>query len=388
MNDQSAPARHAGFDLSAYQRIALVLQGGGALGAYQAGAYQALAEAEIPIDWVAGISIGAINSAIIAGNAPEHRVEKLEGFWNTITTPISPLPFLSGDFARSWFNAVSAATTVMSGQKGFFSPRPINPWFAPKGSAEALSYYDTSALKSTLEKFVDFDRINERHTRLSVGAVNIRSGNFVYFDSQDRKIGPEHIMASGALPPGFPPVEIDGQLYWDGGTVSNTPLAYVLNDLPRVSTLAFQVDLFSALGQVPSDMGGVMERQKDIMYSSRTRANTDSLKNLKKLRAAVRYLLEKLPADVRDNDQVCKLIGEMIPPGDAEPVYNIIHLIYTGKSYETDQKDYEFSRATKDEHWQSGFDDTVRTLRHRDWLKPPGALQAIAVHDVHRDAKD
>jgi NTE family protein len=385
---RSIHGRDCAFDLSPYQRIALVLQGGGALGAYQAGAYQALAEAAIPIDWVAGISIGAINAAIIAGNAPEHRVEKLESFWNGVTTPIAPLPFMTGDFARTWFNAISATTTVMMGQSGFFKPRPINPWFAPQGSAEALSYYDTGPLRATLEKLVDFDRINARITRFSVGSVNVRTGNFVYFDNAERKIGPEHVMASGSLPPGFPPVEIDGQFYWDGGVVSNTPLSYVLNDIPRSSTLAFQVDLFSANGVMPADMGAVAERQKDIMYSSRTRANTDAFKREQQMRAAVRYLLNKLPPKERGQDHICKLIEQAAQLGDSDPVYNIIHLIYREKSYETDQKDYEFSRATKDDHWESGLNDAKRTLRHPEWFKPPSVIHSVAIHDVHREAKD
>lgn len=368
-----------------YARVALVLQGGGALGAYQAGAYEALAEVGIHPDWVAGISIGSINSAIIAGNAPEHRVSRLKDFWERVTTPLEMPSLAKGDDLRGWFNAFSAATSVMRGQAGFFKPRFPNPWLQPRGTIEAISYYDTSPLKSTLEDLVDFDRINARETRLAVGAVNVRSGNFSYFDNHYRKIRPEHIMASGALPPGFPPIEIDGQHYWDGGLVSNTPLTYVLDDLPRLSTLAFQVDLFSAQGELPSEMSQVAERQKDIIYSSRTRANTDIFRRQQRMRAAIRYLLEKIPPEERQNDRV---IAELIAPHACSTVFNIVQLIYRQSNYESDTKDYEFSRQSMLDHWRTGYNDTVRTLRHPHWLEPPRSIDGVTVHDVHRDSKD
>jgi NTE family protein len=272
---------HRELERPRFDCIALVLQGGGALGAFQAGVYQGLAEANLHPDWVAGISIGTINAALIAGNAPEARLEKLHAFWEQVTTQLLFDPFriahhwLRGDIGHVLLNRLRAGATLLEGAPGFFKPRILPPYLAPPGTAEATSWYDTTALRDTLERLVDFDRINAGEMRFSVGAVNIRTGNFVYFDSTTHKIRPEHIMASGALPPGCPAVEVDGELYWDGGLVSNTPLQWVVQGDTRQDTLAFQVDLWSSRGELPSDLNDVMSRQKEIQYSSRTRANTD-----------------------------------------------------------------------------------------------------------------
>ena len=209
----------------------MVLQGGGALGAYQAGVYEALSEAGVYPNWIAGMSIGAINAAIIAGNAPDTRIDRLREFWTQVTSD-GPWPgagdacfaFARGDAMRQLLNQMSAGFSMASGAQGFFKARPVPALFQPAGTLDATSVYDTSELKRTLERLVDFDRINTGATRFSVGAVNVRSGNFTYFDNDTHTIRPEHIMASGALPPGFPAVEIEGEYYWDGGLVSNTPL--------------------------------------------------------------------------------------------------------------------------------------------------------------------
>ena len=257
----------------------MVLQGGGALGAFQAGVYQALAEANLQPEWIAGISIGAINAALIAGNPPQARLEKLRAFWEQVSTQLLFDPFgiaqewLRGDLGRVVLNRLHAGATILEGAPGFFKPRMVPPNFSPPGTVEATSWYDTTPLRSTLERLVDFDRINSGEMRFSVGAVNIRTGNFVYFDSTTHTIRPEHVMASGALPPGCPAVEVDGELYWDGGLVSNTPLQWVVSGDTRQDTLAFQVDLWSSRGELPSDLNDVMSRQKEIQYSSRTRAN-------------------------------------------------------------------------------------------------------------------
>src|SRR6266702_5385921 len=248
------------------QRV-LVLQGGGALGSYQAGAFQALCHAGFEPEWVAGITIGAINAAIIAGNDSETRVDRLKEFWEMVSSPVSWNPVKAGDRARSLFNETSAALIATFGVPGFFTPRipPAPLW--PPGSPQSQSYYDTAPLKKTLERLVDFDRINDLKTRLSVGAVGVTSGNFKYFDNYEfkklgKKIGPEHVMASGALPPGFPSVIIEGEHYWDGGLVSNTPLQWVVDSEPRRDTLGFQVDLWSAHGEFPRNMFEVMTRDK------------------------------------------------------------------------------------------------------------------------------
>src|ERR1700748_2093166 len=242
-----------------FECIALLLQGGGALGSYQAGVYQALAEANLHPDWIAGISIGAINSALIAGNAPDKRVERLREFWEAITTPpfgILDLEWfqLRGRFAHSLINQARSVGALLGGAPDFFTPRVPPPYFHPDGTLEAINYYDVAPLKATLERLVDFDLINAGATRFSVGAVNVRTGNFVYFDNVTHLIGPEHVMASGSLPPGFPATEIEGEYYWDGGLVSNTPLQWVFESRPRRDTLAFQVDLWNARGALPTDM--------------------------------------------------------------------------------------------------------------------------------------
>jgi NTE family protein len=369
----------------AFDCIALLLQGGGALGAYQAGVYEALAEAGLAPDWVVGISIGSINAAIIAGNPPESRVGKLRNFWEGVTS--SPLGLggglgaLSsrGDAARAFVNRVSAAATVTSGAPGFFKPRIPNPWLEPPGTIEATSYYDTTPLKATLEALIDFDRLNAEHTgiRLSVGAVHVRSGNLTYFDTTTHMIRPEHVMASGALPPGFPAVEIDGEHYWDGGLVSNTPLQWVAANHPS-DTLAFQVDLWNARGQLPSTLADVATRQKDIQYSSRTRAFTDFFKYLTKMHWSIASLLDQLPEDFKQSEDA-KFLASIA----RRRVHNIVHLIYRPSGYEGESKDYEFSRRSMEDHWRAGYQDAVHTLRHAEVLERP-TRETLVTFDLER----
>ncbi|MBJ3774575.1 patatin-like phospholipase family protein [Acuticoccus mangrovi] len=372
-----------------FERVALLLQGGGALGSYQAGVYQALADADLHPNCVAGISIGGINAALIAGNAPSERVAALRAFWEQVTSPsfsiqsltapfFDSLPFKGDDFHR-WLNQSRAFTTALGGAPGFFKPRPIPPYLAPPGSAEAESFYDVSPLKETLERLVDFERINSRETRFCVGAVNVRTGNFAYFDSETHTIRPEHVMASGALPPGFPAAKVDGEYYWDGGLVSNTPLQWVLNTRPRLDTLAFQVDLWSARGEFPRDLVEQELRQKDIRFSSRTRAATDQFTRMQRMRRALGKLVKALPEEALAelDDDVKELISEA-----DEKVYNIVHLIYRAKRYEGSSKDYEFSRATMEEHWTAGYNDVVRTLRFPKVLERTAAAEGVATFDM------
>jgi NTE family protein len=360
-----------------------LLQGGGALGAYQGGVYQALAEANLHPDWVAGISIGAINAAIIAGNPPERRVERLRQFWEdrsadsiwSLWADLN-LPFTRGDLARKYFNQASALNAMLFGVPGFFRPRPIPPSLSPDGATEATSYFDNSQLRATMERLVDFDRINAGEMRFSVGAVNVRSGNFVYFDTTTHEIRLEHVLASGALPPGFPAVAIEGEHYWDGGLVSNTPLQWVLQFGPRQDTLAFQVDLWSARGDCPNNLAEVATRQKEILYSSRTRDNTDRFKQSQRIRHAVADLLDKLPAEFKDGPEL-----DVLKQFCDHKVYNLVHLIYRTKSYEGDSKDYEFSRRSMEEHWQAGYDDTIRALRHPEALERPRNHDGLKIFD-------
>ncbi|MGD9883316.1 MAG: patatin-like phospholipase family protein [Reyranella sp.] len=365
-----------------FERIALLLQGGGALGSYQAGVYQALAEAGLHPDWVAGISIGAINSALIAGNPPERRVERLRAFWETVTEP--PLGFhplrgykITDDFVHMMINQWRSVGTLMWGASGFFTPRVPPPTFMPLGTPDALSFYDVSPVKALLEKLVDFDRINGKDTRFSVGATNVKTGNFIYFDNTTHKIGVQHVIASGSLPPGFPATEVDGEYYWDGGIVSNTPLQWVLDARPRLDTLAFQVDLWSARGELPRDMIEVDVRQKDIRYSSRTRAGTDQFRRMQAVRRAAAKILADMPSDLRQSAEAELLAQE----ADAK-VYNIIHTIYRAQSYEGSSKDYEFSRRTMEEHWESGYSDMQLTLRHPEVLQRPQSADGVFTFDL------
>jgi NTE family protein len=428
---------HTKPDRPPFECIALLLQGGGALGAYQAGVYQALSEAHLDPDWVAGISIGAINSALIAGNPPEARLEKLRAFWERVSLPLNlanAIPMLDlldqaadmaawmsaiglalvsgqsadrhanhlralweklrtkwmpehvamrGDAARGMVNQMSASVALAQGVGGFFAPRVPMPWLQPNGSLEATSYYDSCPLKATLENLVDFDRINSGQMRFSVGAVNVITGNFVYFDNATHTIKPEHIMASGALPPGFPAIEIEGEYYWDGGLVSNTPLQWVLENEPRQDTLAFQVDLWSARGAVPGNMAEVATRQKEIQYSSRTRANSDRFKSTQKIRNALSTLLAKLPEELRDSPELATL-----RPVAEHRAYNLVQLIYRSRQYEGSSKDYEFSRRSMDDHWRAGYHDTVRTLRHSEVLERPVNSEGVLTFDLAQDGRE
>jgi NTE family protein len=374
---------HIGLERPPFECVALLLQGGGALGAFQAGVYQALAEANLHPDWVAGISIGAINAALIAGNAPEQRLDKLHAFWNEITTQriFDPLGlahyWLRGDMGHVLLNRLRAGATLLEGAPGFFTPRLPPPYLAPPGTVEATSWYDTSPLRSTLERLIDFDRINSGEMRFSVGTVNIRSGNFVYFDSTTHKIRPEHIMASGALPPGCPAVEVDGELYWDGGLVSNTPLQWVVQGDTRRDTLVFQVDLWSARGELPSDLNDVMARQKEIQYSSRTRANTDQFKQIQCVRVALANVLDQIPPEILETED-----GKLLRSVADRKVYQIVHLIYRSKNYEVQSKDYEFSRVSMTDHWNAGYNDAIRTLRHPEALQRPTDQIGVATFDL------
>ena len=373
-----------------FECVALVLQGGGALGAYQAGVYEALSEAGIHPDWIAGISIGAINAAIIAGNPPNSRVDRLREFWTQVTAD-GLWPFLGeanlglarGDAARNFLSQMSATMALANGASGFFAARPVTPWLQPGGTIEATSFYDTKDLKRTLEHLVDFDRLNAGITRFSVGSVNVRTGNFVYFDSTTHTIRPEHVMASGALPPGFPAIEIEGEHYWDGGLVSNTPLQWVVEQEPRRDTVAFQVDLWSAHGEFPRNMLEVMTREKEIRYSSRTRAGTDLFKHVQRLRGAAAGLLEKLPDDLKNSPE-----AQFLRPAVDRKVYNIVQLIYRAKNYEGYSKDYEFSRAGMEEHWRAGYHDARRTLRHREVLQRPSNHEGVFTFDLVADGRE
>ncbi|MDC7682568.1 patatin-like phospholipase family protein [Asticcacaulis sp. BYS171W] len=372
---------------TAYDQTVLVLQGGGALGSYQGGAYERLQAHGIEPDWVAGVSIGAINAAIIAGNPPEQRAAKLKSFWTQITAAFpsdsfSDLnPWLKAGF-RQWSGYMSA----INGVPGFFRPAAVSPFFAPWSMPSETSFYDISPLRETLIRHVDFDRLNTGDIRLSVGAVNVLTGNSVYFDTHTTTIAPEHIMASGALPPGFPAVMIDGEPYWDGGVVSNTPLTYVLHEAPAGldgDTLVFQMDLFSARGEMPKTLDEVYGRVKDITYSSRTRLNTDAFLERYRLRQAIRAMYDHLPPEAREDPAIARCYARA-----AHFRVSIVHLINSESGDHGQSKDYEFSRVTMNEHWAAGGADAERAMTHRVWREPPPEKDGIRVYDFKHMSAD
>ena len=358
----------------------LVLQGGGALGAYQGGVFEALVQHHPDPDWVAGISIGAINAALIAGSPPAQRVARLQEFWQLVSSTLRMPGAAHVTSAREALNEASASHGMLFGVPGFFAPRFPPAPFQPRGTLEAISYYDTAPLRETLERLVDFDRINEGGMRLSVGAVNVRSGNFAYFDSCHQRIDARHIMASGALPPGFAPVEIDGEHYWDGGLVSNTPLQYVLDQPGERHRVVFQVDLFAATGDLPTTLAEVTEREKDIRFSSRTRLNTTQGLDRLAMAEAARRLLEKLPAALRTDPDSLALARLR-----CAHAVDVVHLIYRSKHYETQSKDYEFSRVSVQEHWAAGQADMARTLQDPRWTQRPRRDHGVHVFDLASD---
>lgn len=382
--------------LPPYEQIVLIFQGGGSLGAYQAGVYEGMAEAGIDPTWVAGISIGAINAAIVAGNPPEKRVERLRDFWETVCRPpsmsasfaaeaVNMLGFGFAPFQESVkhtidkaFGSYAATMAILEGQNEFFYPRPFAPGF---GNPSQVSFYDTAPLKATLERLVDFDRINHKDSmRISLGSTNVGTGNFVFFDNRHMKIGPEHIMASGSLPPGFPATEIDGEYYWDGGCVSNTPLLYIMNESNNQDSLIFQVDLWSAHGKLPSNIFEVTERQKDIQYSSRTRAITDLVRNMHRMRKLLLNTIDRIPAAVRKADPYFDQMAEQAMGSN----YNVVQLIYQNKFGEGQYKDAEFSSESMERHWRIGLDDIEETLDDTSCLAMPPKGENFVTYDVHR----
>jgi len=374
MADAESPRRRAGA-LPLPDQVALVLQGGGALGSYQAGVIEGLAASDIPIGWVAGISIGAVNAAIIAGNPPERRIDRLHQFWNDVTGGLPSFPLWGGDQVREWLHEWSSAYVMTMGVPGFFHLRPVSPAFAAPGTPEALSFYDSAPLRNTLDRLVDWDLLNHGPVRLSVGAVDIESGNFRYFDTATDTIDARHIMASGALPPGLPPVEIDGRWYWDGGIVSNTPLSHVLDNQDG-PLLVFQVDLFAASTGLPKTIMDVVTREKEIRFSSRTRQVTDQLLRLRGDREIARRVLAKLPASLAGDPDVLALKAR-----SAELPVSLVHLIYRPAAWESGARDFEFSARAMDEHWLAGRDAVDETMANAE-------LVAENILDGHTAAFD
>jgi NTE family protein len=370
-----------------FEGVALVLQGGGALGAYQAGVFQAIHEANIEITWLCGTSIGAINAALIAGNPPERRVERLREFWETITKPpirfpnipwFTDLPWNGNGQARYWTNRMSAFAAMLQGVPNFFSLRPFPPVNSAAESPDLVSYYDTSPLKETLARLVDFDLINAKPKRLTVFATNVRTGAPVYFDNLEQKIAAAHVVASASLPPGFPPTEIDGEYYWDGGVVSNSPMQFLVDKAQRNSVLVFQVDLWDANGEVPLDIPSANLRAMEIHSASRINVSLDQYQKMQKFRHALRKFLDQLPEQCQ-NDPEVQFLSEQA----RVKVATIVQLKYQSQKHETAGKMFEFSRVAMEEHWQAGYDDTKVALGEPGVFELPDMKEAARIFDVH-----
>ncbi len=360
-------------------RIVLVLQGGGALGAYQAGVYQALHEHDLVPDWIVGTSIGAINAALIAGNEQANRLHKVKAFWDRVAHPDNvDMSLVSDQLRRSniWFNTLD---TVMRGVRGFFSPRLFSGFaLGMQVVPDEASFYDTSELKSTLAELVDFDYLNaEGGMRLTVNAVNVRTGELAHFDSQSGALTPDHVRASGALPPAFPPVRIDGELYWDGGLYSNTPLESVLNELPSGDTLCFMVDLWSAEGPEPLTMDEVSTRQKDVTFASRSKRHIDDYVQTHTLQNKLRQLYGRLPKGSRTAQDETDLLAL-----GCDATLHIVRLPYAGRDWHMAAKDVNFSKGSIEWRWDQGYRDAMRALTHAGWLAYVAEETAVVVHEL------
>jgi NTE family protein len=356
--------------------VALMLQGGGALGAYHIGAYQALAEHDLHPDWVAGISIGAINAAIIAGNPPEHRIARLNALWEAISWPDLPTKLALTPW-QTLHNMASNAEALLFGQPHFFTPRPVNPLLLPRAAPQQLSFYDTTPMLFTLRRFADFSLINSGTTRLSLGATNIASGDLEFFDNHRQTIGPEHVLASGSLPPGFPATFVNGKLYWDGGCVSNTPLDAVVDEAGYPRMVVFVIDLWDAAGSPPKTIGDVLWRAKQIQYASRTAHQIDAVATKVNLRHAVRLLKAAGVPDVAAVADDPALTARRL---------DIVHIVYRPGADQIPNSDAEFSRNSIAERRAAGYRDMRTALAAEPWRQRemPAHLGAL-VHRVERE---
>jgi NTE family protein len=362
------------FDRRSLGQIVLVLQGGGALGAYQVGVYQALCEAGIEPDWVIGTSIGAINASLIAGNAPEERLQRLEEFWRRVThPPLSQLSAMTPLFGQ-W---AANMATISGGLSGFFQPNPMALFgLLPIGS-ERSGYYSTEPLERTLDELVDPIRLNAGQPRLTVGAAKVQTGEMRYFDSRACELTIRHVMASGALPPAFPAVRIDDDLYWDGGILSNTPVEAVFDDTPRRSSLVFAVHMWAPNGPEPNSIWKVLARQKDLQYASRAASHIARHKQIHKLRHVIRELAAKLPADVAATPEAMELAAY-----SCITRMHVVRLLAPPLAGEDHAKDIDFSRSGIKQRWQAGYDDTKSVLAQAPWSGEFDPLEGLILHEA------
>ena len=353
-------------------QVVLVLQGGGALGAYQAGVYQALHDAGIEPDWVIGTSIGAVNGAIIAGNPPESRLARLDAFWSRVSA--------AGGVTAGWLPTFDEwwrrASIFLQGIPAFFTPSP-SAWWAlntPLGSEHA-AFYSTQPLRETLHTLVDFDYLNAHHVRLTVGAVHVAQARMRYFTNRDERLSIEHVMASAAFPPGFPSVQLEGESYWDGGIYSNTPLEAVLDDRPRRSSVIFAVQLWPANGREPESIVEAMVRQRDIQYSSRSQSHLERQRQIHRLRHVIRELEQYIAEPMRETRAVRDLLA-----WGCGTTMQVIELDAPSFGADDLHKDIDFSPDGIERRRAAGYDDTRRMLERAPWRETMDPMEGIAVH--------
>ena len=380
VSDPTTPAKPA---LSLPGQVVLVFQGGGALGAYQGGVYQAMHEAGVEPDWVIGTSIGAINAAIIAGNEPGARLDRLREFWARMErkpgwgeVPFAT-PFMQ-PFAFLGTNIAGQMMTIFGGIAGYFSPNQALAWglHAAVG-VERAGFYTIDALNETLGSLLDLERINSGPTRLTVGAVNVRSGKMHYFDSRAMPVTLKHVLASGALPPAFPAVRIDGDPYWDGGIYSNTPIETVFDDHPRRNSVVFAVQMWHAAGPEPKSVWQVVNRQKDIQFASRADSHIMRQEHIHQLRHIVRELVRLMPEAQRETPEVKEMAGY-----GCGTFMHIVRLKAPRLDHEDHLRDIDFTSAGIHARWQAGYSDTMRTLERRPWETKIDPMVGVAVYDT------
>ena len=360
-------------EIKALGQTVLVLQGGGALGAYQGGVYQALHEAGVDPDWIIGTSIGAINAAILAGNKPEDRLDRLREFWSRVEQKDIfgvPSQWL-GNMARNMH-------TIGMGLPSFFRPN-LSAFLGPHVplGAENAGYYSVDPLRETLNELIDFDVLSKGQTRLTVGASSVRKSEMRYFDSRDMPLAIEHVMASGALPPAFPAVRIDGELYWDGGILSNTPAEIVFDDNPRRNSLVFAVHIWNPEGDEPETMWQVMNRQKDVQYSSRATSQIKRQRQLHRMRHVIAELGKLVPENLRKTAAV----KELTAFGCITRMH-VVRLLAPTLPNEDHLKDADFSPDGIKQRWEAGYRHTLETLEKAPWRAPVEATEGFILHDA------
>ena len=373
MSTTLAGAQRLHLDKAELGQIVLVMQGGGALGAYQAGVYQALDEAGVEPDWVIGTSIGAINAGIIAGNAPGARLPRLREFWDrmrhdTVTQALADIPL--------WGPMAANAMVVMGGLPRFFVPNPkaiLGFGLTP----DSAGYYSTAPLEATLNDLIDPAVFGRGGVRLTVGAANLSSGEMHYFDSRDTQLTIRHIMASGALPPAFPAVRIDGDLHWDGGILSNTPVEAVFDDNPRRSGLVFTVNIWQPHGPEPADMLRVLSRQKDLQYASRANSQVIRQKQIHRLRHVITELMREVPESRRDSPEVRRLASY-----GCTTRMHLVRLLAPSLAGEDHTKDIDFSATGIRGRWNAGYADAARVLEQQPWTHAFDPLEGVILHET------